>query len=144
MRQTRHLRHHPTMQLLVLALDLPARDKRLQPAVEICHACTCIDDGQDNQDDGDDGKAGQGMADGIERVVAGGVLGLVHADEFEEEVGEGAEVEELESRWVRGDKEPRDRGLTMVMTTPALFSLRVNSAAIRRMMIVTGIAAMVT
>jgi hypothetical protein len=34
-------------------------------------------------------------------------------------------------------------GLTMVMTIPGLFSLRVNKAANRRIMIVTGIAAMV-
>ena len=41
------------------------------------------------------------MADGVVGVVAGLVLGLVHADEFEEEVGEGGEVEAL-SVLVRG------------------------------------------
>lgn len=35
------------------------------------------------------------MADGVVGVVAVLVVGLVHADEFEEEVGEGGEVEEL-------------------------------------------------
>jgi len=35
------------------------------------------------------------VADGVIGAVAGFVIGLVHADEFEEEVSEGGEIEEL-------------------------------------------------
>jgi hypothetical protein len=84
------------------------------------------------------------VADGVIGAVAGFVIGLVHADEFEEEVSEGGEIEELVVCEVRdGEVLVGMLGLTMVMTIPGLFSLRVNKAANRRIMIVTGIAAMV-
>jgi len=35
------------------------------------------------------------VADGVIGAVAGFVIGLVHADEFEEEVSEGGEIEKL-------------------------------------------------
>ena len=35
------------------------------------------------------------MTDGVAGLVADLILGLVHADEFEKEVGEGGEVEAL-------------------------------------------------
>ncbi len=89
------------MQLLILALDLPARNKRLEPAIEIGHAGAGVCDCENNQDDGDDGEGGEGVADGVVGVVAVLVLFLVHADEFEEEVGEGGDVEELAGWEVR-------------------------------------------
>lgn len=69
---------------------------------------------------------------------------MVDADEFEEEVSEGGEIEKLLVCKVRdGEVSVGMLVLTMVMTIPSLFSLRVNKAAHRRIMIVIGIAAMV-
>lgn len=69
-RQIRHLRHHPAVQLLILALDFPARDKRLEATIEIGHARARVGDRQDDQDNGDDGEGSQGVADGVIGVVA--------------------------------------------------------------------------
>lgn len=65
---------------------------RLQPSAEVGRAHAGVDDGEDDEDDGDDGEGGEGPADGIVVHLA---AGLVHAYEFEEEVGEAGEVEDL-------------------------------------------------
>lgn len=81
--------------LLLLALQLAARNVRLQAPPEVGRAHASVDDGEDDEDDGDDGEGGERAEDG---VVVEAAAGLVHAHEFEEEVGEAGEVEELFER----------------------------------------------
>lgn len=66
---------------------------RLQALAEVCHAHASVDDGEDEQDDGDDGEAGQWPPHGVIRLAAR--ARLIHADEFEKEIGEASEVEGL-------------------------------------------------
>lgn len=66
---------------------------RFQAPTEVGRAHARVDDGQDDEDDGDDCEGGEGPADGVEDVVM--PAGLVHAHEFEEEVAESGEVEDL-------------------------------------------------
>ena len=89
MSQIRHFRHRD---LLVLALELPFADMGLEASVEVVGADAGVDDGEDDEDDGDDGEGGERFAD---RQVDAFAFGLVHPDEFEEEVAEGGEVEYL-------------------------------------------------
>lgn len=68
---------------------------RFQPSAEVGRAHARVDDGEDDEDDGDDGEGGEGPADG---VVVRAAAGLVHADQFEKEVGEAGEIEDLSNR----------------------------------------------
>lgn len=77
MRVARHLH---ILNLLVLALDFPSRDMRLEASAEVVHAHARVDDGDDDEDDRDDGK-------GRERRTSFEILllshALIHSDELE-------------------------------------------------------------
>ena len=70
----------------------------LQPFVEIVHADAGVDDGQNDEDEGDGGEEGQGPA--CEKVCFE-MSRLVHADELEQEVRRGREVEKLQVSYVQ-------------------------------------------
>ena len=107
----RHLTPHATVRkFLLLTLQFPARNVRFQSPSKVRHAHARIHNRQDDQDDGDDGEGCEGTADGI---VIGAAEGLVHADEFEEEVGEAGKVEDLSYDklvWVKPCRGRRRRG----------------------------------
>jgi len=86
------IRHFGHGSLLVLALELALTDVGLEAAVEVVGADAGVDDGEDDEDDGDDGEGGKGFTD---RHVGEFAQGFVHADELEEEVGQGGEIEHL-------------------------------------------------
>ena len=67
---------------------------RLQSLVEVVRAPAGNDDRDDEENDRDDREDGERLASG--RVFESAFFfGGVHADEFEDEVGEGHEVDEL-------------------------------------------------
>ena len=72
----------------------------LESFAEIAHANEGVDDGEDDEDDGQDGKGSQTSLHGS---VVIGMRGLVDADQLKEEVGEGAEIEDDDSRHAQLD-----------------------------------------
>ncbi len=70
-----------------------AEQVRLEALVEVCGAPDGVDDGDDDEDEGDDGEAAEQAA--RRPVDFAPTLVRVHADEFEEEVGERAKVDDL-------------------------------------------------
>lgn len=79
-------------------LDFALLDVRLQAFVEVVCAEACGDDGGDQQEDGDDGEDCKSFPC---RKILGNfahVAGVVHANEFEDEVGHGGEVDDDHDR----------------------------------------------
>ena len=74
-------------------IDFSCGDVGFEPMPEIERTHDGVDDGAYYEDDGDDGEGGERFGG---RGVGGFVGGFVDADEFEDEVGEGAEVEGLD------------------------------------------------
>jgi len=68
-----------------------AQNVVLEPLAVVQRAAYGDDDGDDEQDDGHDGKDGERLARGL---VVLGARRAVHAHQLEEEVGEGADVDE--------------------------------------------------
>jgi hypothetical protein len=67
---------------------------RLEALVEVVRAPDRVDDGGHQHGHGDDGEDGERAAR-RQVVLHPRCVGAVHAEEFEEEVGEGTEVEDL-------------------------------------------------
>lgn len=111
--------------------------------IEVVCGDACVCDGEEDQDDGEDGEGGKFLSRGqIWVFPAGGV----HADHFEDKVRKATEVEDLrENSWLATITAViRSFSLTITMIVPANHSLRTNSAAAKRIMMVTGMAAMVS
>lgn len=65
---------------------------RLEAAIEVGRAHDGVDDGGDDQQDRKDGEGGEFLSGGEVGLQVGW---LVHADQLEEEVAEGSEVDAL-------------------------------------------------
>ena len=88
-----HHRHGLAVILDGVVGGLPVLDVRFQSALEIGSAHDGVYDGENDKDEGEDGKDGERFSC---REVEFGALGLlVHAHEFEEEVGYAGEIEGL-------------------------------------------------
>ena len=77
----------------LVGLDGFAVDMGLEALVEVVGAYACRADGDEKEQDGQNGKRGQRLAGGFVVLLAD-AIGDVHADELEEEVGQGDKVDE--------------------------------------------------
>ena len=90
--------------LIIVTAPALAIDVRLQALVEVVSAHASNDDGDNEQQDGEDGEAGERLAGG-HVVLEASRARDVHADELEQEVGQGDEVDD-------DDDNHADDGLT--------------------------------
>lgn len=84
---SRHLRRERIAVLLVLILQLPPGNIRLEPLVEVVGAHARVDNGLDDESDGQDGEGGQFFAC---LKVGIAVSWFVHPYQLEDEVGQSA------------------------------------------------------
>ena len=85
---------HGPFSILVMLEVAVACDMRLEAFVKIVRAPTGDQDGDEKEQDSNDGEHGQGPPGG-EIVFSPLRVGTVHANELEDKVGEGAEVDKL-------------------------------------------------
>lgn len=102
MAQIRHLGH---IGFLSLAFQLPARDVWFETSAKVYSTHNCIDNGGDDQEYCDHGECSKGLPN---REKSRFRRRLVHADKFEDKVGQSDKVkhlyidEPLTSCWGRG------------------------------------------
>lgn len=139
MGQIRHLCH---VVLLLFTLLLPTNDMRFQTLIEIHRTCDRIDDSNDDKDQCDDCKCCNNLLDGNVIIC---LRPIVHSHELKDEVRKSRKVKELMNRYLAFDVKTfsLDFELTIIALIPILFSFLVKCAAISRIRIVIGIAAIV-
>ena len=75
---------------LIFALHLPMGNVWFQSFVEVDRTGDGVDDGRNDADYGKNGKRGEGLSRGP--ILLRDPVVLIHADEFEEKVGEAGKV----------------------------------------------------
>ena len=114
---------------------------RPQPLVKVHCASYGNSNGDDNEDNGNHSEGGEGLPN-WEVICNFGTV--IHPYKLENEIGEGCKVKKLYICLSIGNSEAKSTmQLTMMKAAPNLFSFLVQKAAIIRIPMVIGIAAIV-